>query len=444
MSLFEQGEILDYPQVYFVGQNAKKPRATASQADNNGFDDDRGDYVWNLHDQVGFRYEILGVLGKGSFGQVLKCFDWKLNQLTALKIIRNKKRFHQQALVEVKLLQQLKQRDTDGSAAVVHVTDHFYFRSHMCITFEMLSINLYEFIKNNKFQGLSLSLVRRIAVQLLHSLKFLKKQNIIHCDLKPENILLRSPNKSSIKVIDFGSSCLSHERMYTYIQSRFYRAPEVILGLPYDTAIDMFSLGCILAELFTGYPIFPGENEVEQLACHMETLGLPPRSMLEAATRRKMFFDSMGNPRIVPNSRGKRRRPGSRDIATVLRTTDKLFVSFLQGCLEWDKGVRFSPEQALQHPWLADSVSAPSASQGQHKDGVRTSRVDLGGITSSANIKFSDGYKKLDPPKPADKKSAQAKEGYLSFRDRHLFPPIDPATQALNGSKAPQSARGLR
>ena len=235
MSLFEQGEILDFPQVYFVGQNAKKPRTTASQADNNGFDDDRGDYLWNLHDHIGFRYEILGVLGKGSFGQVLKCFDWKLNQLTALKIIRNKKRFHQQALVEVKLLQQLKQRDTDGSAAVVHVTDHFYFRSHMCITFEILSLNLYEFIKNNKFQGLSLSLVRRIAVQLLHSLKFLKKQNIIHCDLKPENILLRSPNKSSIKVIDFGSSCLVHERMYTYIQSRFYRAPEVILGLPYDT-----------------------------------------------------------------------------------------------------------------------------------------------------------------------------------------------------------------
>jgi len=125
----------------------------------------------------------------------------------------------------------------------------------------------------------------------------------------------------------------------------------------------MWSLGCILAELFTGYPIFPGENEVEQLACHMETLGLPPRSMLEAATRCKMFFDSTGNPRIVPNSRGKRRRPASRDLATVLRTTDKLFVSFLAGCLDWDKGVRFTPEQALAHPWLSESVSAPSASQ---------------------------------------------------------------------------------
>ena len=150
----------------------------------------------------------------------------------------------------------------DGSAAIVTMYDYFYFRNHMCITFEMLCINLYEFIKNNKFQGLSLGLIRRVAVQLLLSLRFLSKLRVIHCDLKPENILLKAPNKSSIKVIDFGSSCFENERVYTYIQSRFYRSPEVILGLPYDMAIDMWSFGCILAELYTGYPIFPGENEV--------------------------------------------------------------------------------------------------------------------------------------------------------------------------------------
>lgn len=108
-------------------------------------------------------------------------------------------------------------------------------------------------------QGLSLGLIRRFAVQILVSLKFLRSLHIIHCDLKPENILLKQPNRSAVKVIDFGSSCLEDERLYTYIQSRFYRAPEVILGLPYSTAIDMWSLGCILAELYTGYPIFPGE-----------------------------------------------------------------------------------------------------------------------------------------------------------------------------------------
>ena len=88
--------------------------------------------------------------------------------------------------------------------------------------------------------------------------------------------------------------------VYTYIQSRFYRAPEVILGLPYTTAIDMWSLGCIVAELHTGYPLFPGENEVEQLACIMEVFGLPPAHILLSATRRKLFFGSYAQP---PNTR---------------------------------------------------------------------------------------------------------------------------------------------
>ena len=91
----------------------------------------------------------------------------------------------------------------------------------------------------------------------------MKEMQIIHCDLKPENIILKEKNKSGIKVIDFGSSCFRSKRIYTYIQSRFYRAPEIILGLPYDHGIDMWSFGCILAELYTGYPLFPGENEFE-------------------------------------------------------------------------------------------------------------------------------------------------------------------------------------
>ena len=105
--------------------------------------------------------------------------------------------------------------------------ESFYFRHHLCISFPLLSINLYEFIKNNNFQGVSLGLIRRFAIQMLTTLRYLRMQKVVHCDLKPENVLLKQPNKSGIKIIDFGSSCLEHERIYTYIQSRFYRAPEV-------------------------------------------------------------------------------------------------------------------------------------------------------------------------------------------------------------------------
>jgi dual specificity tyrosine-phosphorylation-regulated kinase 2/3/4 len=90
-----------------------------------------------------------------------------------------------------------------------------------------------------------------------------------------------------IRLIDFGSSCFVNECVYTYIQSRFYRAPEVILGLGYGMPIDMWSLGCVLAELHTGYPLFPGENETEQIQCIMEILGVPQKSLIQRSTRKR-------------------------------------------------------------------------------------------------------------------------------------------------------------
>lgn len=112
--------------------------------------------------------------------------------------------------------------------------------------------------------------------------------------MKPENILLKQPDRSGIRVIDYGSSCYANEKVYTYIQSRFYRAPEVILGLDYGLPIDMWSTGCILAELYTGKPLFPGENEPDQLACIMQLLGVPSKDYLDRCTRKKQFFGIYG------------------------------------------------------------------------------------------------------------------------------------------------------
>ena len=164
-----------------------------------------------------------------------------------------------------------------------------------------MSINLYDFLKLNDFEGLSLGLIRRFAIQLLYALKYLKEHDVIHCDLKPENILLKDPTKSGIKIIDFGSSCFQDERIYTYIQSRFYRAPEIILGIPYTPAIDMWSFGTIMAEFCIGFPLFPGEDEMEQLAMMMEVCGQPSSDVLKTSTRRKKFFGDDGGPILVPN-----------------------------------------------------------------------------------------------------------------------------------------------
>uniref|UniRef100_A0AAY4E5J7 dual-specificity kinase n=1 Tax=Denticeps clupeoides TaxID=299321 RepID=A0AAY4E5J7_9TELE len=330
---FEQEEIMDYSEIWYMGLESKKIESAIGTPQNSGYDDEHGSYNKVLHDHIAYRFEILEVIGKGSFGQVLKCLDHKTNELIAVKIIRNKKRFHHQALVELKILDAVRRKDKDNCYNVIHMKEYFYFRNHLCISFELLGLNLYELIKKNNFQGFSLALIRRFAQSLVKCLQMLNREKIIHCDLKPENILLSQKGQGNIKVVDFGSSCYEHQRVYTYIQSRFYRSPEVILGHSYGMSIDMWSLGCILAELYTGYPLFPGESEVEQIACIMEVLGMPEAEFVQTASRRKLFFDSKGNPRNITNSKGKKRRPNSKDLASVLKTNDALFIDFLKCCL---------------------------------------------------------------------------------------------------------------
>lgn len=210
-------------------------------------------------------------------------------------------------------------------------------------------MNLYEFIKTHDFRGFSLKLIRRFTKQMLKTLVLLHSHKVIHCDLKPENVLLAHPMHSEIKVIDFGSSCFENEKVYTYIQSRFYRSPEVILGMSYGMPIDMWSLGCILAELYTGYPLFPGENEQEQLACIMEVFGPPEKHLIEKSTRKKLFFDSMGKPRLTVSSKGRRRRPSSKDLRQALKCDDEAFLDFITRCLRWDPARRLNPHDALNH-----------------------------------------------------------------------------------------------
>ena len=176
-------------------------------------------------------------------------------------------------------------KDPEDEFNIVTIRDHFDLRSHQCVVFEMLSKNLYELLKHTEFNGVSLNLIRKFSKQLLKSLEFLSRKDvdIIHCDLKPENILLRHPRRSAIKIIDFGSSCLSTQQVYRYIQSRFYRAPEILLGLPYTHKIDVWSLGCVLVEMYTGEPLFGGTGQEDQMCRIVDALGMPPAEMVDAA-----------------------------------------------------------------------------------------------------------------------------------------------------------------
>ncbi|KAJ8918755.1 hypothetical protein NQ315_015075 [Exocentrus adspersus] len=415
---YEHHEIFNYSQIYFIGANAKKRPGIIGNPNNCDYDNDQGSYIHIPHDHVGYRYEVLKVIGKGSFGQVVKAYDHKNHMHVALKMVRNEKRFHRQAQEEVRILEHLRKQDKDNTMNIIHMLDSFTFRNHMCITFELLSINLYELIKKNKFQGFSLQLVRKFSHSLLQCLDALNRNKIIHCDMKPENVLLKQQGRSGLKVIDFGSSCYEQNRVYTYIQSRFYRAPEVILGARYGMPIDMWSLGCILAELLTGFPLLPGEDEADQLACIMELLGLPPQRLLDQSKRAKNFISSKGIPRYCTCStlsdgtvvlsgglsrRGKPRGPpGSKDLKRALKgCDDPLFLDFIQRCLEWDPDARMTPSAALRHAWLRRRLPRPPNEKEQNSASVaRTTptgpRTPKSGGGTTANALFTNNRVQFD------------------------------------------------
>jgi dual specificity tyrosine-phosphorylation-regulated kinase 2/3/4 len=194
---------------------------------------------------------------------------------------------------------------------------------------------------------------------ILQCLRVLRRHRVIHCDLKPENVLLREKEGNSVKVIDFGSSCYESQQVHTYIQSRYYRAPEVILNSGYTPAIDMWSLGCMVAEFYNGHPLFPGGDEKEQLMYQMEALGIPPDEMLARGWRTAVFFDSTSNPRFLTDRKMVRHEPGSKTLVSLLGgSPDATMVSFLEACLQWNPEERMTPADALRHPFITGALGS--------------------------------------------------------------------------------------
>lgn len=366
---------------------------------NNGHDNEKWDYILYVNDVIGEeegrRYVIIDLLGQGTFGQVVKCQNVYTKELVAVKVIKNQPAYYNQSMMEVTVLEMINNKyDRDDTRHVVRLRDTFVFRNHLCIVVELLSVNLYELIKQNQYRGFSLKLCRIFLAQVLDAMCVLKEARIVHCDLKPENILLRSLDKPAIKVIDFGSACHEHQTVYTYIQSRFYRSPEVLLGLPYSSSIDMWSLGCIAVELFLGLPIFPGASNYDQVSRIVETLGLPPFHMLEVGKDTNIYFERIANDdytrpqyRLKTRDRfsldqGKPEPPSKRyfastDLEEVVmnypmrggsstigsdsnsqtnreeeQRQRRCFLHFVRGLLTINPVERWSPLQAISHPFV--------------------------------------------------------------------------------------------
>jgi len=266
---------------------------------NEGYDNIHNEYILLVNDIItspeNHEYQIKELLGKGTFGQVIRCIRVDTNEEFALKIIKNKPAYTNQSLTEIKIYRKLKEESPQNENYVVRLYDYFVFRNHICLLFEMLHYNLYDLLKLSNFSGFSLKFINRLTQQILEGMTCLEKNRIVHCDLKPENILFQDEQSDFIKIIDLGSACFVHNTVYTYIQSRFYRAPEVILGLKYTNKIDSWSLGCIVGEFYLGLPIFPGNSEYDQMKRIIDILGMPENDVIESGRFKNKFFNKQSD-----------------------------------------------------------------------------------------------------------------------------------------------------
>ncbi|EGG23072.1 protein serine/threonine kinase [Cavenderia fasciculata] len=287
---------------------------------NFGHDNGNSDLIIYVGDIIGSnynqRFKVLDSLGQGTFGQVVKCQNIDTNELVAVKILKNKPAYHHQGGIEVQMLRLVRsliypntlhrrsmlntQYDPEDKSNLLRLLDDFIFQDHLCIVFELLSVNLFELIKQNNFRGLSTNLIKVFLIQILDALVVLSRANMIHCDLKPENILLQSVNSPNIKLIDFGSACFENNTVYTYIQSRHYRSPEVLTNVGYTGSIDIWSLGCISAELFLGLPLFPGTSEYNQICRIIDMKGSFSQELLDTGKNTLHYFNrSIENGKTV-------------------------------------------------------------------------------------------------------------------------------------------------
>uniref|UniRef100_A0A0D9ZCA9 Homologous-pairing protein 2 homolog n=1 Tax=Oryza glumipatula TaxID=40148 RepID=A0A0D9ZCA9_9ORYZ len=321
------------------------------------WEDEEGYYIYHFGEVLQGHYEITARRGKGVFSTVVHAKDLKAQKdgcrEVAIKIICNN--IEKSGKREISILEKLGTADREDK-------QHFL---------ESLHMNLREVIK--KFghgTGLKLTAVRAYAKHIFIALKHLRHCGVLHCDIKPDNILVNKDN-NLLKLCDFGSAMSAGNNEITpYLVSRFYRAPEIILGLPYDHPLDMWSAGCCLSELYTGKILFDGSTNNDMLRLHMELKGPFPKKMLRKGAFTMQHFDQNLNflarkkdpitktvvNRLLLNIKPK----GVGSAISSCPGDDPKMISSFKDLLEkifvLDPKKRITVPEALSHPFITGNI----------------------------------------------------------------------------------------
>jgi serine/threonine-protein kinase PRP4 len=338
------------------------------------WDDPEGYYVTIPGELFESRYHILQNLGRGMFSSVVRATDTKTNKLVAIKIVRNNDTMRKAGIKEIEILKDLTANDPDDKKHLIRLERSFEHKGHLCMVFENLSLNLREVLKKfGRDVGINLKAIRAYAQQLFLGLSLLRKCQYLHADLKPDNILVNEA-RNVLKICDLGSASSIEENVTApYLVSRFYRAPEIILGIPYDYGIDVWSVGCTLFELYTGKILFAGRNNNAMLRSIMECRGKFPHKVLRKGSLTYQYFDDLLNFQSVEEDkltgrtvtkmidikakpvRGLRERlmPKGKRMDEQERKDVELFADLLEKCLDLRGDKRINPSEALRHPFIS-------------------------------------------------------------------------------------------
>ncbi|XP_029694585.1 dual specificity protein kinase CLK2b isoform X2 [Takifugu rubripes] len=373
--------------LFFQRNSAQAPGARERDAES-------GHLTYRSGDVLEERYEIVDTLGQGTFGKVVKCLDLNRGGAgVALKIIKNLEKYTEAAKLEINVLERIRQNDPDSKQWVnicssvaashgklrlsspishcVQMLDWFDFCGHVCITFELLSVSTFDFLKANNFLPYPINQIRHMAQQICHAVSFLHDNQLTHTDLKPENILFvnsdysliyngekkcseRRINDTTVRLVDFGSATFDHEHHSAVISTRHYRAPEVILELGWGHPCDVWSIGCILFEYYEGFTLYQTHDNREHLAMMERVQGPIPRRMVQRSRQQKYFHRGRldWNHCSKAGHYVKAKRKPLEEYLLSQGTEHRSFLNLLEKMLEYEPAKRIALSPALHHPFF--------------------------------------------------------------------------------------------
>ncbi|KAF2199061.1 kinase-like protein [Delitschia confertaspora ATCC 74209] len=334
------------------------------------------------------RYTIVEVLGRGVFAVVVRATDSATKEQVAIKIVRKNDSMRKAGLKEIYFLKKILEDDPRNKNHIVRFKTSFDHKGHLCMVFENLKQNLRDLVKSLGGHGISLVAVKEYAKQMFIALAALKRLDIIHADLKPDNILTADDNRH-IKICDLGSAADRRDNndVTTYLVSRFYRAPEIILGMKYDFAIDIWAIGCTLFELWTGKILFQGPNNNQMLKAIMECRGKFSGKLLRKASLAGYYFnehEQFASRELDPFGKETTRwmifkkptkdlktrvQEGAKNTQNINQTELVLFADLLDKCLNINPEKRITPEEALRHPFVNPRAAAAGHGHGHGPNG---------------------------------------------------------------------------